>query len=153
MKRIALIPGTFDPVTVGHLELVRFSSALFDEVVVCICVNPNKKHLFDEAERKLMLEKAVSSYPNVRVDVHHGMTADYALSIGAACIVRGIRNETDAKYELEMADYNFNSKGIRTILIPARAEIAGVSSTAVREKLAKGESVNDLVPCELDLQS
>ena len=151
MKRIALIPGTFDPVTVGHLDLVQFSSLIFDEVVVCICVNPDKKNLFDENERKNMLEQAVASYPNVRVDIHHGWTADYALSIGAQCIVRGIRNETDAKYELEMADFNFDYKGVRTLLIPARSEIAKISSTAVREKLSKGENVEGLVPDEIKI--
>ena len=151
MKKIALIPGTFDPVTLGHLDLVKFSSEIFDEVVVCICVNPDKKSLFDETERKSMLEKAVSAYPNVRVDIHHGWTADYALAIGAQCIVRGIRNEKDAQYELEMADYNFKTKGVRTMLIPARAEIAQISSTAVREKLAKGESVENLIPSEVKL--
>ena len=154
MKKIALIPGTFDPVTLGHLDLVDFAASIFDEVVVCICVNPNKKHHFDEAERKAMLEKAVSSYPNVRVDVHHGMTADYALSIGAQCIVRGIRNAVDTQYELDMADFNLNYKeGVRTLLVPARAELANISSTAVREKLAKGENVEDLIPKKLDIQS
>ena len=151
MKKIALIPGTFDPVTVGHLDLVQFSSLIFDEVVVCICVNPDKKNLFDENERKNMLEQAVASYPNVRVDIHHGWTADYALSIGAQCIVRGIRNETDAKYELEMADFNFDYKGVRTLLIPARSEIAKISSTAVREKLSRGENVEGLVPDEIKI--
>jgi len=149
MKRIALIPGTFDPVTVGHLELVRFASDIFDEVVVCICVNPDKKHLFSESDRKSMLEKAVSSYPNVRVDVQHGMTADYAVSIGAEYIVRGIRNGKDAEYELKMADFNLNYRGVRTLFVPARAEIAEVSSTAVREKLARGEFVGDIVPVDL----
>ena len=146
MKKIALIPGTFDPVTLGHLDLVDVAASIFDEVIVCICVNPDKKHLFDENERKSMLEKAVSSYPNVRVDVHHGWTADYALAVGAQCIIRGIRNAEDTKYELEMADFNLDYKGIRTLLIPARAALAQVSSTAVRERLAKGESVDDLVP-------
>ena len=151
MKKIALIPGTFDPVTVGHLDLVQFSSLIFDEVVVCICVNPDKKNLFDENERKNMLEQSVASYPNVRVDIHHGWTADYALAIGAQCIVRGIRNETDAKYELEMADFNFDYKGVRTLLIPARSEIAKISSTAVREKLSRGENVEGLVPDEIKI--
>lgn len=149
MKKIALIPGTFDPVTVGHLELVRYAADLFDEVVVCICVNPEKTHLFAETDRKEMLEKAVSSYSNVRVDVQHGMTADYAASIGAEYIVRGIRNGKDAEYELKMADFNWNYRGIRTIFVPARAEIAEISSTAVREKLAKGEAVGDMVPIDL----
>ena len=149
MKKIALIPGTFDPVTIGHLELVRFASGIFDEVVVCICVNPDKKHLFTEPERREMLERAVASYPNVRVDVQHGMTADYAVSIGAEYIIRGIRNAKDAEYELKMADFNLNYRGVRTLFVPARAEIAEVSSTAVREKLAKGEAVGDMVPIEL----
>jgi pantetheine-phosphate adenylyltransferase len=149
MKKIALIPGTFDPVTVGHLELVRYAADLFDEVVVCICVNPEKTHLFAEADRKEMIEKAVSSYSNVRVDVQHGMTADYAVAVGAEYIVRGIRNGKDAEYELKMADFNWNYRGIRTIFVPARAEIAEIRSTAVREKLSKGEAVGDMVPIDL----
>ena len=93
-----------------------------------------------------MLEKAISDYPNVRADSFHGMTADYAISIGAQYIVRGIRNEKDAKYELEMADFNRNYRGIRTIFVPASADIADISSTLVREKLNKGENVDDLIP-------
>lgn len=146
MKKIALIPGTFDPFTIGHLELVKFAADIFDEVVVCICVNPEKTHLFDEKTRKEMIEKAIADYPNVRVDTHHGMTADYAVSIGAEYIVRGIRNEKDAKYELEMADFNRNYRGVRTLFVPASAEIAEISSTLVREKLSKGESVESLIP-------
>ncbi len=149
MKRIALIPGTFDPVTIGHLELVSFAAGIFDEVVVCICFNPDKTSLFAESDRRRMLEKAVASFPNVRVDVHHGMTADYAVTIGAEYIVRGIRNAKDTEYELEMADFNLKYRGIRTLFVPARAEIAEISSTAVREKLAKGESVEALVPVEV----
>ena len=149
MKRIALIPGTFDPVTVGHLELVRYASDIFDEVVICIGVNPDKKHMFAESDRRKMLEKAVALYSNVRVDVQHGMTADYAVSIGAEYIVRGIRNGKDAEYELKMADFNLNYRGVRTIFVPARAEIAEISSTAVREKLAKGERVTDMVPIDI----
>ena len=146
MKKIALIPGTFDPFTIGHLELVKFAADIFDEVVVCICVNPEKTHLFDEKTRKEMIEKAIADYPNARVDTHHGMTADYAVSIGSEYIVRGIRNEKDAKYELEMADFNRNYRGVRTLFVPASAEIAGISSTLVREKLSKGESVESLIP-------
>ena len=146
MKKIALIPGTFDPFTVGHLELVKFASAIFDEVVVCICVNPEKKHLFDEETRLQMIEKTIVDYPNARATAFHGMTADYAVSIGAEYIIRGIRNEKDARYELDMADFNRNYRGIRTLFVPASAEIASVSSTLVREKLANGENVDDLVP-------
>ena len=149
MKKIALIPGTFDPVTVGHLEIVKYAADIFDEVVVCICFNSEKTHLFAESERRNMLEKAVAPYPNVRVDVQHGMTADYAVSIGAEYIIRGIRNAKDTEYELKMADFNWNYRGIRTLSVPARAEIAEISSTAVREKLAKGEAVADMVPIDI----
>ena len=149
MKKIALIPGTFDPVTVGHLEIVKYAADIFDEVVVCICFNSEKTHLFAESERRNMLEKAVAPYPNVRVDVQHGMTADYAVSIGAEYIIRGIRNAKDTEYELKMADFNWNYRGIRTLFVPARAEIAEISSTAVREKLAKGEAVSDMLPIDI----
>ena len=131
MKKIALIPGTFDPVTVGHLEIVKYAADIFDEVVVCICFNSEKTHLFAESERRNMLEKAVAPYPNVRVDVQHGMTADYAVSIGAEYIVRGIRNAKDTEYELKMADFNWNYRGIRTLFVPARAEIAEIRSESV----------------------
>ena len=149
MKKIALIPGTFDPVTVGHLEIVKYAADIFDEVVVCICFNSEKTHLFAESERRNMLEKAVAPYSNVRVDVQHGMTADYAVSIGAEYIIRGIRNAKDTEYELKMADFNWNYRGVRTLFVPARAEIAEVSSTAVREKLAKGEAVTDMLPIDI----
>lgn len=149
MERIALIPGTFDPFTVGHLELVKIAAAMFDKVVVCILTNPNKTHLFDEKSRLEMIRRSVSSFSNVSVDVDHGYTADYAKRIGAEYIVRGIRNEIDAKYELEMADFNLKRTGVRTLLIPAPEEIASVSSTRVRENLKNGDSVDALVPGEI----
>ena len=149
MERIALIPGTFDPFTVGHLELVKIASALFDKVVVCILTNPNKIHLFDEESRLDMIRRSVSSFANVSVDADHGYTADYAKRIGADYIVRGIRNEVDAKYEMEMADFNLKRTGVRTLLIPAPEEIANVSSTRVREELKSGNSVESLVPSEI----
>ena len=149
MGKIALIPGTFDPFTIGHLELVKIAAALFDQVVVCILTNPSKTHLFDENSRLEMIRHSVASFSNVTVDVDHGYTADYAKRIGAEYIVRGIRNETDAKYEIEMADFNLKRTGVRTLLIPAPEEIANISSTRVRENLKKGNSVEDLVPREI----
>lgn len=147
--KTALIPGTFDPFTVGHLELVKSASALFDKVVVCIFVNPNKTHLFDEETRLSMIRRSVETFSNVSVDIDHGYTADYAKKIGADYIVRGIRNEVDAKYEIEMADFNWKRTGVRTLLIPAPEEIANVSSTRVRDELKNGSTVDDLVPKEI----
>ena len=134
--KTALIPGTFDPFTIGHLELVKSAAALFDKVVVCIFVNP-------------MIRRSVETFSNVSVDIDHGYTADYAKRIGADYIVRGIRNEVDAKYEIEMADFNWKRTGVRTLLIPAPEEIANVSSTRVRDELKNGSTVDDLVPKEI----
>ena len=135
--KIALIPGTFDPFTIGHLELVKIASSLFDKVV------------FDEDARLSMIRRSVEAFSNVSVDIDHGYTADYAKKIGAEYIVRGIRNEIDAKYEMEMADFNLKRTGVRTLLIPAPEEIAGISSTRVREELKQGNSVEALVPEEI----
>ncbi len=146
MAKRALIPGTFDPFTVGHLELVKIAASLFDEVVVCIFVNPEKKHLFNEEARLAMIRTAVADFPCVRVDVDHGYTADYAERIGADFIVRGIRNETDAGYELPMADFNRRRTGVKTLLIPSPEELASVSSTRVREELQEGKNAEALVP-------
>ena len=146
MERIALIPGTFDPITVGHMELVRVASGLFDRVIVCIFVNPDKKHLFDEETRHSLLRNAVRDYPNVTVDIDHGYTADYAKKVGAAYLIRGIRDEKDTPYELKMADFNKERTGVQTLFIPAPEGLAGVSSTLVREKLKNGEDITALVP-------
>ncbi len=146
MDKIALIPGSFDPFTTGHLELVKIASALFDKVVICILVNPEKKHLFDQNTRLSMIRKAVEAYPNVSADIDHGYTADYAKRIGAAYIVRGIRNEADAAYEMEMADFNLKRTGIRTLLIPAPEELAKISSTRVRESLKNGDNIEQFIP-------
>ncbi len=147
--RIALIPGTFDPVTVGHIELVKTASALFDKVVVCILTNPNKTHRFSEEKRLELLRLAVSPYENVTVDVDHGYTADYAARIGAEYIIRGIRNELDAKYELEMAEFNRKRTGVTTLFLPSPEDLKEVSSTRVREALSRGENALDILPEEI----
>lgn len=146
MEKIALIPGTFDPITIGHMELIRVAAALFDKVIVCIFVNPEKKHLFDEEKRLSLLRAAVVDYPNVSVDIDHGMTADYAARVGASYLIRGIRDEKDTPYELKMAEFNKNRTGVQTLFIPAPEALAGVSSTLVREKLSDGENVEALLP-------
>lgn len=146
MEKIALIPGSFDPVTLGHMALVEAAASLFDRVVVCILVNPDKVTLFGEDERTAMLRAAVAIYPNVTVDIDHGMTADYAAKIGAGYIVRGFRNAADAAYEMEMADFNRRRSGVRTLLIPAPPEIMQISSTKARAGIQSGESLSAWMP-------
>ena len=148
MPRIALFPGTFDPVTVGHMALVRRAAAEFDEVVVCILIHPDKTPRFDEPTRLAMLRAATKSLPNVRVMSDHGMTADLAKTLGAV-IIRGVRNEADAAYEAEMASFNQTRAGVETRFYAAPDALAQISSTRVRDALAHGESVVGLVPDEI----
>ncbi len=142
----ALLPGTFDPVTRGHLALIEAAAALFDEVTVCILINPEKHCMFAEATRMDALKAAVKGLDNVTIASFHGMTADYAKEIGADAIVRGIRNEKDAVYELEMADFNFRRTGIKTVFFPAPQELRALSSTKARESLLSGEMPEASLP-------
>lgn len=144
--RRALIPGTFDPVTLGHLSVIRTASLLFDEVTVCILVNPEKICMFDEQTRVEALEIALREFSNVKIDVSHHMTADYAKEIGAEFIVRGIRNAEDAAYELEMADFNRKRTGVETIWLPTPAELRTISSTYVRTAIQSGSTLAGLLP-------
>lgn len=148
MEKIALIPGSFDPVTIGHMALIETAASLFDRVVVCILVNPDKTTYFDEETRMALLRAATAAYPNVVVEASHGMTADYATAIGADCIVRGVRTEADVAYELEMAEFNCKRSGIQTILLPAVHDLVGISSTAVRAKLNDKEDLSAWMPKE-----
>lgn len=145
-NRKALIPGTFDPVTNGHLALIAAAASLFDEVTVCILVNPEKQCMFDEKTRIDALKAATKEIENVEIAVFHGMTADYAKEIGSDVIVRGIRDEKDVAYELEMAEFNFRRTGIKTLLLPAAPDMRGVSSTKAREMLSSGRMPRDALP-------
>ncbi|MGA2697627.1 MAG: pantetheine-phosphate adenylyltransferase, partial [Terriglobales bacterium] len=102
-KIIAIYPGSFDPPTNGHLDLIERGANIFDELIVAILRNPEKQPLFSVAERRLMLESMTSSFPNVRVETFDGLTVDYALSVKATAILRGIRAISDYEYELQMA--------------------------------------------------
>jgi len=142
----ALVPGTFDPVTMGHLALIETAAELFDTVTVCILINPEKHCMFDEKTRLEALKAALKGFENVNITSYHGMTADYAEEIGADAIVRGIRNEKDTVYELEMANFNFHRSGVKTIFFPAPEEMSDLSSTQVREMLKSGILPEESLP-------
>lgn len=141
MSKKALVTGSFDPPTKGHLELIAEATRLFDEVVVCVFRNSEKKYLFSEAERVEMLSAMVEEnrLSGVTVDVSGGYVADYACEKGINIIFRGVRDEKDMAYEIEMARYNRNrNPGLETILWVAPLEHKGISSTEVRAMLQKG---------------
>lgn len=147
MKIRAVYPGTFDPVTNGHVDLIMRSAALFDEVMVAILDNADKVPLFTVEERIDMLEQAVAGIANVSVTQFEGLLVDFAEQAGAAVIVRGIRAVSDYEYELQMALMNrrLSSRVETVFMMPAEA-YSYLSSRLVREVSLRGGSVRGLVP-------
>ena len=145
-KRIAVTAGTFDPVTLGHLDVIARAAAIFDEVVVGVFENPAKKKQFSLETRFLALTKAVENLPNVRTVIGKGFLAEYAASIGACALVKGARNGTDFEYEKVQADYNKEHFGVETLLLVSDTRFDGLSSTLVRAKIAAGEDVSAYLP-------
>ena len=148
MKRTAMITGSFDPVTSGHLDLVRRSAVMFDEVWVVILANTEKKSgLFAPDERLELVNAAIAGIPNAHAMVYGGLTSDAAEQIGASVIVRGARNATDFDYEytLSLIMKRF-APHIETILLPTAPEYAAISSTYVRDLLKFGCDLGDAVP-------
>ena len=141
-----LMPGSYDPVTQGHLAVIEEAAAIYDEVTVAVFINPEKAGLFTYRERVELLRTAVAHLANVTVDFSDGMVADYARTRGFDLIVKGVRNESDRAYEEKMAEYNLAHSGVPTLLLPARPEMLTVSSTIVREALASGAPLSGLVP-------
>lgn len=132
--RKALIPGTFDPITLGHLDVIQRSSVLFDEVIVVIMENSSKNVLFSKEERKAMIEKEVSKLSNVRVEIGSGLTIDMAKKLGACALVRGIRTVKDYEYEVPLATANkMLDASVETIFLLGKAEYSFVSSSMVKE--------------------
>lgn len=148
MKRTAIITGSFDPITSGHLDLIHRAAAMFDEICVVIAANTEKKSgMFTPAERLELANLAVSGIPNARVIVYGGLISDVAAELGATVIVRGARNSTDYDYESNLSYIMKRfSPELETIILPTSPEYAAVSSTYVRELLKYGCELGDAVP-------
>ena len=146
VKQIAVFPGMFDPVTLGHVDVVRRGAALFDEIIVAVGQNPLKTALLTAAERLEILRDVLAGLPNVRVEEFEGLTVDYARRVGAAAILRGIRNSSDLQYELQIALTNRAVAGVETVFIMTSPEFAFTSSTLIKQIAAMGGDVSKLVP-------
>jgi pantetheine-phosphate adenylyltransferase len=144
--RRAVCPGSFDPPTHGHLDVVGRASALFDEVVVAVLVNKSKKSLFTVDERMEMLTEVVKPWPNVRVDSFHGLLVDYCRAHDVRAIVKGLRAVTDFDYELQMAQMNQRLSGVDTLFMSSSPEYSFVSSSLVKEVATYGGDVAHLLP-------
>lgn len=145
--KTAIYPGSFDPITLGHVDIIERISKMFDQVIVLISVSSQKNSLFTVEERKQLIEKALPGLKNVTVDFHEGLTVDYLKKKNAKVIVRGLRAVVDFEYEMTMA--NINKKldpSLETILVFANPEYYFVSSRGVKEVAKFNGSLDGLVP-------
>lgn len=148
--RRAIYPGSFDPVTFGHLDMIERSAQLVDELVVAVLINSAKNPLFSVEERVSMLEEITSHIPNVRITSFNGLLIDYAREVEASIIIRGLRAVTDFEYELQIAQTNriVNSQ-VDTIFLTTSLEYAYLSSTIVKEVASYGGDISHFVPEQL----
>ncbi len=148
--RCAIYPGTFDPITNGHVDIIERASHLFDRIIVVIARNSKKQPLFAEDERQVMIRDAVSALPNVSVDVCEGLLVEYARQQKAAAIVRGLRAVSDFEYEFQIALMNRKLEpAISTVFLMPHEKYCFLSSTIIREVARFGRDVRDLVPAEV----
>jgi len=151
METIAVYPGSFDPVTNGHIDLIQRSAALFDKVVVAILRNSGKTPLFSVDERREMLESAVCGIGNVAVKDFSGLLVDFAERIGASVIIRGIRAISDYEYELQMALINRRlSSRVETVFMLPAETYSFVSSRLIKEIASHGGAISGLVPEDVE---
>ena len=144
--RRAACPGSFDPVTNGHIDIISRASTLFDEVVVVVGVNKSKHRLFSPEERMQMLQEVCRPYSNVVVDGFTGLLTDFCRERGVHAIVKGLRAVSDFDYELQMAQMNSSLSGVETVFVPTSPEYSFLASSLVKEVAAFGGDVSRLVP-------
>lgn len=145
MRRV-LFPGSFDPFTNGHLDVVKRAATLFDEVVIGVGTNNMKKYLFSPEEKIALIEASVADLPNVSVREMTGLTIAYMKEINADTLVRGLRNETDYLYERDIAEMNHFLGKVETVFLMARPEHQNISSSILKEVVSFGADVRELVP-------
>lgn len=146
MSRIAVYPGSFDPITMGHVDIINRISPVYDEVIVLVAQSSQKQSMFTPAERKALIEKSLSHLKNVKVDIFDGLTVDYMKRVNAQIIVRGLRAVVDFEYEMTMAQINKKiAPDIETMLVFASPEYYFISSRGVKELAINGGELNGFV--------
>ncbi|KPL08578.1 phosphopantetheine adenylyltransferase [candidate division BRC1 bacterium SM23_51] len=145
--KIVIYPGTFDPITNGHWDIIRRSARMFDQVIVGVTENPTKKAIFPIGERVAMIRDTIANLPRVSVETFDGLTVDFARRVGARYIVRGLRAVSDFEYELQMGMMNRElAADVETVFLVPAAEFSFVSSTLVKDVIRLGGSVKRFVP-------
>ena len=152
--KIAVFPGSFDPITIGHVDLVKRALPLFDEIVVAVGVNTTKKNLFSLEQRLEWLRQVFAGYPQVKVDYFEKLTAHYCLRIGARYLLRGLRNGSDFDYEKTISQLNhIVGGGIDTVFLISQPEFSHISSTIVREIIVGGGDASPFIPPEIRISA
>jgi pantetheine-phosphate adenylyltransferase len=147
MNKIAIYPGTFDPITNGHIDVIERATKIFDKVIVVIAVNSKKVNLFSEKERFEMVQSSLSSYSNVSVDLITGLLVEYAALNNASAIIRGVRSVTDFEYEMQIALMNRKMQPeIQTIFMMPNEKYTYLNSSIIREISRYGQDTSEFVP-------
>ena len=144
--KIGVFPGSFDPITLGHVDIVERAVPLFDEIIVAIGTNAAKKYLWNLEERKTFIEKTFAKHSSVKVKTYEGLTADFCKAEGAQFIIRGLRNTTDFNYEQTIAQANHKVNGVDSVFIICSPEYSHISSSIVRDIARNGGVIASLVP-------
>lgn len=146
-ERIAVCPGSFDPITLGHLDIITRASAMFDKFIVVVMNNANKNSTFSPQERKLLIEKCVGDLPNVQVEIYDGLLADYAAQKNACAIVKGLRAMSDFEYEFQMALTNKKlNPQVETLFLTTSSQYMYLSSSMAKQVAGMGGDVSDFLP-------
>ncbi|MGH3941937.1 MAG: pantetheine-phosphate adenylyltransferase [Pseudonocardiaceae bacterium] len=144
--RRAVCPGSYDPATNGHLDIIERAANQFDEVVVAVLINKTKRYMFDIEDRIAMLKEITEHLSGVRIDSWHGLLVDYCRANGIATIVKGLRAVSDFDYELQMAQMNYQLSGVDTMFMPSNPTYSFLSSSLVKEVATYGGDVSHLLP-------
>lgn len=149
-QKIAIYPGSFDPITLGHLDVLRDGAKMFDKVIIAVAENSAKSGMFSVEKRKELIKESVKDIPNVEVDSFEGLTIEYAKKKGATILLRGLRAVSDFEYEMQLSQNNRAlCEDIKTVFLITRPEYNFISSSAVKEILHNGGDVSKFVPSEV----
>ena len=150
--RRAIFPGTFDPFTIGHFSIVQRGLSFFDEIVIGIGINQTKKTLFSVEKRMDMIQQAFKNEPRVKVESYNSLTVDFALSVQADFVLRGLRSVGDFEYERTTADANRKLTGIETVILFTESKYSYISSTVVRDLITYGKDISIFLPPHVTLE-
>lgn len=152
MERICLFPGTFDPITLGHVDVVKRASSLFDKIIIAIGVNSTKQPMFTLEQRLAWIDEIFQNYPNISATSYEGLTINFCKEQGAQYMMRGVRNISDFEYEKAIGDMNhLLNPDVETVFFTCAPEYSTISSTIVRDVIRHGGDVSQIVPREIKL--